>query len=62
MTYIYSFMHSVKKDDKFEDIGLVGIVNNEFIKIIQIKDKNVKTKEDMLSMRMLDFIMHNKIM
>ena len=48
MTYIYTFMHSVKKDDKFEDIGLVGIVNNEFIKVIQIKDKNIQTKEEII--------------
>ena len=48
MTYIYSFMHSVKKDDKFEDIGLVGIVNNEFMKVIQIKDKDIKTKEEII--------------
>ena len=48
MTYIYSFMHSVKNDDKFEDAGLVGIVNNEFMKVIQIKDKDIKTKEEII--------------
>lgn len=46
LTFLYSFMHQIKDDDKFENIKLIGIINNEFIQVFQLKDNNINTDTD----------------
>ena len=46
LTYLYSFMNKIQKSDNFESVGLIGIINNDFMQCFKIKDSvNMSEKE-----------------
>jgi hypothetical protein len=48
LTYLYTFMHNVQPNDRFEDIRLIGIINNEFIQAFQLKDNTIVSDRDII--------------
>lgn len=53
ITYLYSFMNSIRPHNDFENIGMVGIINGQLtekpiIKVISIKDKRCTSKEQII--------------
>lgn len=52
ITYLYEFMNGIEPNGKFEEIGLVGLINGvdkkPIVKVIQIKDSNIRTNEQIM--------------
>lgn len=46
ITYLYSFMHNLKQDNNFEDKRLVGLINNEFMQVISLKDMSINLSDN----------------
>lgn len=41
ITYMYQFLHHIQPDDDFESKRLIGLINNEFMQVVNIIDKSV---------------------
>ena len=52
ITYLYEFMIGIRPNGDFNTLGLVGIINGTdekpIIKVIQIKDSNVRSDKDVI--------------
>ena len=52
ITYLYTFMNSIRPNNDFERLGLVGVINETIdhttMKVIQIKDKQICTNQQII--------------
>lgn len=48
LTYLYSFMNKVQKNDNFENVGLIGLINNDFMQCFKIKDSVNMTEKEVI--------------
>lgn len=42
ITYLYEFMYHINNNNDFENADLIGIINNESMQVIAIKDKSIR--------------------
>ena len=49
LTFLYSFMNQIKPDNNFDNIKLIGIINNEFMQVFQLKDNSIKTDKEIIN-------------